>query len=219
MDLVGETGEGLWSRSDRDLSTGGGYRNDSVRVELRAGSRTMISAAEFDWRRWVKRTNQLFAIVALLLASAAVAPGSAYAQEPGIRQLDWLIGEWTFEDVQIDGEYREVGTRVCEYTLGGDYIVCRSRGVNHRQRERQYVWYFNYNADEERFEITSLFQGYAGKALYTATLHDGGRRLEVTYGSWEGEGIVVEGGATVTYDGADRYVWENPRFRDVVTRR
>ncbi|MEQ8330294.1 MAG: hypothetical protein RH859_07540 [Longimicrobiales bacterium] len=141
------------------------------------------------------------------------------AQEAPITQLDWLIGSWTFDDEALAGEYRESGTRDCAYALGGDYIRCESTGVDHRGRERTYLWFFNYNQAEERFEITSLFQGYPAKTLYTATVHDGGRRLEVSFGTWEGDGIVVEGGATVTYDGADRYVWENARFRDVVTRR
>ncbi|HSM04672.1 MAG TPA: hypothetical protein VK858_08610 [Longimicrobiales bacterium] len=155
------------------------------------------------------------AAVWTVCASASGVPG----QESELRQLDWLIGEWTFEDVQLDGQYTEVGTRSCEYVLGGDYIACESRGVDHRGRERTYLWYFNYNEHEARFEITSLFQGYPAKLLYTATVHDDGHRLEIRYGSWEGDRIVVEGGATVTYDGEDRYVWENARFRDVVTRR
>lgn len=155
----------------------------------------------------------------LLLCSMAAAAGSASGQEPSIAQLDWLIGEWTFEDVELDGEYRETGTRVCSYALGDEYIVCESRGVDHRARERSYRWYFNYNAQDQRYEITSLFQGYPRKLLYTATIHDGGRRMELTYGSWEGDQVVIDGGATVTYNGSDQYVWGNDRFRDVVTRR
>lgn len=141
------------------------------------------------------------------------------AQEPPLSQIDWLVGEWTFEDAEVDGEYREAGTRVCEYTLGGDYIGCESHGTDYRGRERTYLWFFNFNQEEQRFEVTSLFQGYPRKLLYTATVHDGGRRIELTYGSWEGDEVVMDGGATVTYDGADQYVWANERFRDVVRRR
>lgn len=156
---------------------------------------------------------------ALLVLGSVALPTTASAQDPSIRDLDWLVGEWTFDDAQIEGEYRETGTRDCAYALGGDYIRCESHGTDHRGREREYVWYFNYNADDARFEITNLIQGFQRKLLYTATLHDEGRRLEVSYGSWEGDRIVVDGGATVTYDGVDRYVWETARFRDVVTRR
>lgn len=155
----------------------------------------------------------------LLLGAIPCVPAKLLGQDRGIEQLGWLIGEWTFEDVEIDGEYRETGTRVCEYALGGEYIVCESFGVDHRGRERAYLWYFNFNHVDERYEVTSLLQGFPRKLLYTAEVHDGGRRLEITYGSWEGNDVVVEGGATVTYNGSDQYVWGNDRFRDVVTRK
>lgn len=155
----------------------------------------------------------------LLLCVMAVTTGVLSAQERGIEELEWLLGEWTFEDVEIDGEYRESGTRVCEYALGDEYIVCESLGVNHRGAERAYLWYFNYNGEDQRFEVTSLFQGYPRKLLYSAVVHEDGRRLELTYGSWEGDQVVVDGGATVTYNGSDQYIWENDGYRDVVTRR
>ena len=157
--------------------------------------------------------------MSILAAATAHPTERLWGQEDQIGQLEWLVGEWTFEDVEIDGEYREAGTRSCEYTLGGDYIVCESLGVDHRGQERSYIWYFNHNPDESRFEVTSLLEGYPAKLLYTATLHDAGRRLELSYGSWEGDLVVVDGGATVTYNGTDQYVWGNERFRDVVTRR
>ncbi len=156
---------------------------------------------------------------ALLLLAASTPTGPLSAQESGIAQLGWLVGEWTFADEEIDGEYRETGTRVCAWALGGEYISCESRGVNHRGRERSYVWYFNYNDVEERFEITSMFQGFPHKTLYTAVAHDGGHRLEISFGTWRGNEIVIDRGATVTYNGTDQYVWGNDRFRDVVTRR
>lgn len=155
------------------------------------------------------------ALVACVLAAGSTVLG----QRPSIRDLDWLVGEWSFTDEQINGDYRETGSRSCAYALGGDYIRCESRGRDHRGRERSYVWYFNYNSVESRFEITSLFQDNPRKFLYSATLHDEGRRLEIRFGSWEGDGLKVEGGASVVYNGRDQYVWANARFRDVVTRR
>lgn len=53
---------------------------------------------------------------ALVLALGAAS--ALDAQAPHICQLDWLVGQWTFEDVEIEGDYREVGTRDCEYTFG-----------------------------------------------------------------------------------------------------
>lgn len=164
------------------------------------------------------------AVVVVSAGLAAGGPQAGSAQEPdtsqpGITQLAWLIGEWTFEDIEIDGDYRESGTRVCEYALGGDYIACESRGVNHRGVERIYLWYFNYNDRDQRFEITSLFQVFPRKLLYTATLRERGHRLELSGGAWEGDQIVIDAAATVVYNGSDQYVWGTDRFRDVVTRR
>jgi len=146
-------------------------------------------------------------------------PAATFGQETSIRDLDWLIGDWSFKDEQINGEYRESGTRTCAYALGGDYIRCESRGVDHRGRERGYLWFLNHNPAESRFEITSLIQGNPRKFLYTATLHDEGRRLEIRFGSWEADALKFEGGASVVYNGRDQYVWANARFKDVVTRR
>lgn len=161
------------------------------------------------------KTIRVFLLAACGLALAVPLAG----QERPIEQLAWLVGDWHFEDVQIEGEYRESGTRSCEWALGDDYIVCESHGVNHRGQERSYLWYFNYNDRDERFEITSLFQGFPRTLLFAVTVHDDGHRLEITTGSWQREGMVVEGSATVTYDGDDEYVWTNGRFRDTVTRR
>lgn len=159
-------------------------------------------------------------VCGLLLATICSAPmGPLSAQERPIDQLAWLVGEWDFEDVQLEGEYREAGTRTCDWALGGDYIACESHGVDHRGGERSYIWYFNYNDREERFEVASLFEGFPRKLLFSATVHDEGHRLELTFGAWEADGLVFEGGATVTYNGSDEYVWTNGRFRDVVTRR
>lgn len=157
--------------------------------------------------------------VAWAIATVCIFTADAHAQTRRIQELSWLVGEWTFEDYAVEGEYREVGTRVCEFTLGDEYIQCDSHGVDHRGNERHYIWFFNYNSDDERFEVTSLLQGFPRKLLYVANVAEAGRRLELTYGSWEGSEVVVDGGATVTYNGSDQYVWGNARFRDVVTRR
>jgi hypothetical protein len=165
--------------------------------------------------------------LALLAVFAATlgTPTAALAQEPGIERLDWLIGEWDFADAEIDGEYRETGTRVCEYTLGGDYIVCESEGTDHRGRTRSYVWYFNYNDRDERYEITSLFQGLGMKALYTAEVSDDGYRLEsptasgrATGSSWRAAPRSSTTGPIGTY-GATTAIETSSRGGDPVGRR
>ncbi len=103
--------------------------------------------------------------------------------------------------------------------MGGDYIVCESRGTNHRGGERTFLWYFNYNDQDERFEIVSLFEGFARKLMYTVEVSEDGHALQLTYHSVEGGELVVSEGPTVPYDGVGEWVRTNGRFRDVVTRR
>ena len=103
--------------------------------------------------------------------------------------------------------------------MGGDYIVCESRGTNHRGGERTFLWYFDYNDQDERFEIVSLFEGFARKLMYTVEVSEDGHALQLTYHSVEGGELVVSEGPTVPYDGVGEWVRTNGRFRDVVTRR
>jgi len=49
-----------------------------------------------------------FAVLILVLPAGA----AASSEPPMISQLDWLIGNWNYEDRSINGDYRETGVRL-----------------------------------------------------------------------------------------------------------
>lgn len=171
-------------------------------------------------------------LVFVLTAHMAANETGAQDDRKPIERLEWLIGGWTFEDVQLGGDYREAGERDCAYALDGDYIQCTSKGTSHTGNERTYFFFFNYNHLDERYEMTSLVGGFPRKILYIVNVSEDGHRLELVFGGWEKDGINFESHAIVRYDGVDRYTWEShlahegpeaddyePRFRDTATRR
>ena len=172
------------------------------------------------------------AAIAFLLTLALSGTLHAEADEKPINRLGWLVGQWTFEDVQVNGEYREAGTRDCHFTLDGDYIQCISNGTSHTGNQRTYYFFFNYNHLDKRFEATSVVGGFPRKILYTINVSPGNQRLDLVYGGWEKDGINFESHAIIRYNGSDQYIWESHlahegpetdeyevRFRDTVTRR
>lgn len=176
-----------------------------------------------------KIVKRMILVIACLALSVPMAAG---AEERPIQRLSWLIGEWEFADRQIGGEYRETGSRSCDWALNGEYIECISIGTSHTGKQRSYRWFFNYNRLEERFEAISIFEGFPRKILQSINLSDDNHRLEMVYGGWEHDGINFETHAIVTYNGHDAYVWESHaphdgpetgehqvRFRDTVTRK
>lgn len=169
-------------------------------------------------------------IAALFLLLPAISWASGDEEKP-INRLGWLIGEWQFEDAQVEGEYRESGARICDWALKGEYIECISHGTSNSGKHRTYRWFFNYNHLDQRFEAISIFQGFPRKIIQSISLSDDNLRLEMVYGGWEEEGINFETHAIVTYNGSDTYVWESHaphdgpetgehkvRFRDTVER-
>ncbi len=154
------------------------------------------------------------------------------AEQNPIQQLDWLIGSWDFEDVQVEGEYRETGIRTCSYVLNEQYILCESQGVTNKGKKRTALMYFNFNHMDNRFEMTALFADFPRKNLYTIELSEAGHELSLINESWTEEGITRNHLATISYNGTDQYVWNllngeaDPEtgmrvagFRDTVTRR
>ena len=156
---------------------------------------------------------------------------SVPTQASELDRLDWLVGEWRFEDTQVNGEYREAGTRNCERALDDAYILCRSVGISNNGQEREYLWYFNYNRMDGRYEMSALNSAWPRKDLYILEPSEDGRRVDVDTLTWKKEGLVRMNVATISYNGADRYVWEirsgapdaetgehAVTFRDTVTR-
>ena len=170
---------------------------------------------------------------ALLSSALFVLFNSQCWADPGntIDRLDWMIGEWSFDDQEVNGDYRETGSRVCTWTLDKKYIQCANSGTNHRGKERTTVWYISYNSMDERYEIVGMFGDYPRKNLYVATPDETGHVVELVNESWSADGMVPMNLATITYDGGDEWLWEirtgqpNPEtgahpvtFRDLAVR-
>lgn len=165
-------------------------------------------------------------MISLLFAATVLSP------TPDIRSVDWLVGEWEFADrAMLPGSsYEEYGTRSCVYALDNQYIRCESRGTS-GDTTRTYVFYLNYNAQSERFEMLSMWGNIPGKALYTGTLSADGRQLELRDEALDtdDDGIQRRSWAVITYDDNGSMVWESGsapdgaergpvRYRDDATR-
>ncbi len=164
-------------------------------------------------------------LLSLLVFSMA---GKSFAQENELDQLAWLVGSWEYRDEQIDGEYEEAGIRECGFALDKSYIRCESNGQTNTGKQRNYVWFLNYNGLDQRFEMMGVFSDYPRKLLYSATVSDDGHRIEIINNAWLPEDLVRLGTAIVQYDGEKKYVWsitstnqgtgETTRFRDTAVR-
>ncbi len=172
-------------------------------------------------------------IITLLLimttGSSTVVAGDNAAP---MNKLSWLLGKWTFEDAQINGDYWERGTRDCKLVLDNQYIRCESKGTSNSGHQRSYYFILGYNSMDERYEMLGLTSSYPRQNLYIISLSDDGHTLELSNHFWTDEGIVPSNEATIRYNGVDQYVWEirngelNPEtgkkavgFVDTVTRK
>ena len=167
---------------------------------------------------------KVLAVPFLLFAMAS----NAFAQDTDLEQLSWLIGTWEYQDKQLGGGYEEVGVRQCAFVFDKRYIRCESNGTTNSGKSRTYIWFLNYNALDQRFEMTGVFSDYPRKLLYSATVSNEGHRVELENKAWLPEGVVPLGTAVITYNGDDQYVWEisstnqgtgeTTRFRDTANR-
>lgn len=154
--------------------------------------------------------NIIFGIAIWLLATAS-ATAAESASKPTIRDLDRLIGIWEFEDAATENagyEYVETGTRICAYALDDKYIRCESKGKA-KDKERTYVFYFNYNDADERFEMLSMFGNYSRKILYHLTVSEDGRRIDLTTGPNPEEDEIERSWATISFQSDDQFTWES----------
>ena len=134
---------------------------------------------------------------------------SAFAENEDlpIKRLSWLVGEWQTLDEQVDGEYTESGPRSCDWGLNERYIVCTGTGTNHRGNSREYIWYFNYNHMEERFEMNSLYGDWPRKNLFIIKLDENNHRFTATSYFFTKDGLETGNPQVVEYDGSNQYVW------------
>ena len=115
------------------------------------------------------RLDLALAVLSLLTANA---DSLAADNDLPIERLGWLIGNWETRDEQLDGDYVETGPRDCDWGLDQRYIICSGVGTNHLGKSREYVWYFNYNHMEDRFEMNSLYGDWPRKNLFIIELDD-----------------------------------------------
>ncbi len=138
----------------------------------------------------------------------------ALDQEPSIKDLDWLIGSWDYADQAVKSDYTDTGKRDCRYTLMQKYIVCESEGVTNTGKERNYLFYFNYNKRNERFEMVAVFNDYPGKNLYILDVSKDGYVINLKNHEWNTTGLKQLSEAEITYDGTSVWKWEI-RFGDI----
>jgi len=146
-----------------------------------------------------------------LILVLMLAPLTGLAEHPPespMDKLDWLLGEWTFEDVSVDGSYRETGSRTCTLTLHDQYILCESIGVSHNGHERSYYFILGFNRMDGRYEMIGLTSSYPRQNLYIIVPNENGDTLELTNHFWTEDGVVPSNTATITYNGSDQYVWQ-----------
>jgi hypothetical protein len=153
----------------------------------------------------------------LLLACAQAMAGLASAQDGAqaaaateIKRLSWLVGHWSYQDASVDSvaAYRDAGTRTCDWALDGAYIRCESVG-RAGDRDRRYLFYFNYNWLDGRFEMVALNSDYPRKTVYTIEVSEDGRQLELLGPQTaRRSGGSSQSWATITYNGTTEMRWE-----------
>ena len=149
---------------------------------------------------------RIYSIIGLMLVIVS-ANVFAEDEELPIKRLDWLVGEWETRDEQVEGDYVETGPRSCDWGLNDRYIVCRGVGTNHRGKSRDYIWYFNYNHMEERFEMNSLYGDWPRKNLFIIELSEDNHQFTAMSYFFTDDGLEPGNPQSVSYNGTDQYVW------------
>jgi hypothetical protein len=142
-------------------------------------------------------------VIVLTVCSSVFAEDS----ELPIKRLSWLVGHWDTRDEQVQSDYVETGPRNCEWGLNERYIVCRGVGTNHQGKSREYIWYFNYNHMEERFEMNSLYGDWPRKNLFIIEVSEDNHHLSAMSYFFTEDGLTPGNPQSVTYNGSDQYVW------------
>ena len=156
----------------------------------------------------VTKSALVFASVSLLFAASNGAQAAEPDSENPMDKLQWLLGNWTFEDNQVNGAYWERGARDCVSVLHNQYIRCESIGVSNSGNERSYYFIIGYNSTDERYEMIGLTSSYPRQSLYAIEVSEDGKTLELQNHFWTAEGIEPLSPATIQYNGVDKYVWE-----------
>ncbi len=85
---------------------------------------------------------------------------SHHADAQSIKDLDFLIGQWTVNETLFPGtdhSYTENGSRVCTYYLEDSFIRCESSTLSSKTgKKRAYTYLINYDEQQDCFWVTAL---------------------------------------------------------------
>ena len=85
---------------------------------------------------------------------------SADAQKNRIRDLDFLIGTWEVREDNLEKNWWEKTTRVCQYVLDSTCIELKSSSITSDGKKRSYHWHIHYNEKAGQFEMVSMFSNW-----------------------------------------------------------
>lgn len=161
--------------------------------------------------RRILRSGSAFACALALLVSCGT-PVSAQNTQPSTRDLDRILGTWAFEDVSAadnGAAYRESGTRTCALTLNDAYIRCESRGRAANGTERTYLFYFNYNAVDRRYEMLTLHSNWSQPQRFELQIMpDSSWRLTRAAAPSADGRVSRSNWGTVRFPDANTMIWE-----------
>jgi hypothetical protein len=151
-------------------------------------------------------------IFALALIASPTYSASAQSVQPSTRDLDRIVGTWSFVDASAaDGgaSYRETGTRTCALTLNDTYIRCESRGRAMNGTEREYLFYFHYDAVEHRYEMLTLHSNWSQSAKFDLRIMPDGSWHLLRGAAPSADGRISRSNwGVVRFPDADTIIWE-----------
>jgi len=128
----------------------------------------------------------------------------------GIRDLDFLIGEWDLTETIYPGhpkEYQEKGTRTCSYYLDGSFIKCESETiVSTSGKKRTYAYYINYDTKEKCFRATNFANDFPLHGQFVWYLDDENKQIIAITPKNVIEDRFFRG--TISYANKNQLVWE-----------
>ena len=149
--------------------------------------------------------KSIFFIIMLFLHTVVYADDT---KEPSIKVLDWMIGEWKYSDKAVNSDYTDEGSRVCQYALMDQYILCEMKGMNNSGKKRNSHFYINYNNRNQRYEMVAVFNDFGSKNLFSLEVSKDGKVIDMTNNEWGKDELKVLSNSQITYDGDSTWLWK-----------
>lgn len=103
-------------------------------------------------------------VLKIMFSFTLLVLGFESGQAQSIKDLDFLIGTWEVEETLYPGtdkEYKEKGTRSCEYYMLDSFIKCEAETtVSKTGKNRVYVYLINYNKWGEYYQAINFSNDY-----------------------------------------------------------